>query len=505
MKPIKYLFLLSVVVVLFAGCDDDFLVQTNMNELNQELYWQDEGDVLQAITATYSQLQADDRWAWFEYHYVAQSYRSDLIRATRKDLPYAQRIANFTYSSDNISFGALWEDYYNGIFYANQVIENVPGMEGMDQAKKDEFVGEAKFLRGYYYLTLVTLFKNIPLVTTIPETSDDYYAAQVAPETIWTQIIEDFKEAKNTLPSSWSADFEGRATKWTAQGYLGKAYMFLERFSEAADEFEDVITQGPYDLLNTFTHNFDGSYENGVESLFEIQHTAARPNGFTESTPMYNEQAPGAMGGWEEFFPSDWLFNLMLTDTSAAGDLSGRALGTVFFDHPQSSADGVTYSSIKNELGVEKVFFKKYLYSNDISDGTLSRSGMNIHLMRYADVLLMHAEALNETDKTAQAIPFVNQVRARSGSAPIASGMNKSQLRDHLRNVERPLEFAMEYGIRWFDLARWNKDSNFSIKQTLTNHAKPDAANFQEGKHEIYPIPLSEMNKNDKLTQNPNY
>lgn len=503
MKLIKYTLFITFGLLLATGCDD-FLVQSNQNELNKDIFWKDKDDAKKGITAAYSQLQADTRWSWFENHYISQNYRTDIIRATRKDLPYAQKIANFTFSTDNKAYAAVWEDYYNGIFYSNQVIKNVSDISDLSDTQKDAYIAEAKFLRGYYYLSLVTLFKNIPLVTTVPENSDDYYADQADPEKVWQQIISDFKDAKNTLPSSYSSENEGRATKWAAQGYLGKAYMFRGEYDNADDEFKNIIDKGGFSLLNDFTDNFNGSSENGSESLFEIQHTSKRPNGFTESTPLYNEQAPGAMGGWEEFFPSDWAFNLMMDDTTTSGKLSDRVMGTVFFDHPDSKADGTYYSSIKGDLGGEKRFFKKYLYSNDISDGTLSRSGMNVHLMRYADILLLYAEALNELDQTGTAIPYVNKVRSRAGSAPI-SGLNKQQLRTHLRQVERPLEFAMEYGIRWFDLARWNKNSSLSIKNVLTNHSKPDAANFEQGKHELYPIPLSEMNKNEKLNQNPNY
>ncbi|MTI89002.1 MAG: RagB/SusD family nutrient uptake outer membrane protein [Balneolaceae bacterium] len=492
-------------LVLMMGCDDDFLVQTNQNELNQELFWQNKDDAMKGLIATYSQLQADNRWSWFENHYISQNYRTDLIRATRKDLPYAQRIANFTFSADNKAFLAIWEDYYNGIFYANQVITNVPEISGMAESEKSEIIAEAKFLRGYYYMYLASLFENIPLVTTIPENSDAYYTEQATPEAVWQHIISDFKEAKNTLPNSYSSEFEGRATKWTARGYLGKAYMFTGEYDKADDEFKDIIDNGGFSLLGNFTDNFNGASENGPESLFEIQHSSKRPNGFTESTPMYNEQAPGIMGGWEEFFPSDWVFNLMMSDTTASGELSHRVMGTVFFDHPNSQADGVAYSSIKDDLGTEKIFYKKYLYSNDISDGSLSRSGMNVHLMRYADVLLLYAEALNELGRTSEAVPYVNQVRNRSGSVPISSGMTQNALREHLQYVERPLEFAMEYGIRWFDLARWHKAGFVSIAQVLTNHGKPDATNFAEDKHELYPIPLSEINKNKKLVQNPGY
>ncbi|WP_138429623.1 RagB/SusD family nutrient uptake outer membrane protein [Fodinibius saliphilus] len=504
MKFTNYLLLLTFSLLLLTGCDDGFLVQTNGNELNKELFWKDKSDAQKGIIATYSQLQADNRWAWFENHYIAQNYRSDLIRATRKDLPFAQKIAGFTFTSDNKSFSDLWQDYYNGIFYANQVIENVPQIPEMSDSDKKHFLAEAKFLRGYYYLNLVTLFKNIPLVTSVPQNSDEYYAEQASPEKVWDQIIADFEEAKSTLPASYSAADKGRATKWAAQGYLGKAYMFLHEFDKADDEFKNIIDNGGFSLMSNFTDNFNGNGENGPESLFEIQHSSKRPNGFTESTPLYNEQAPGIMGGWEEFFPSDWLFSRMMEDTTASGELSDRAMGTVFFDHPNSTADGIAYADIKSDLGSEKRFYKKYLYSNDISDGNTTRSGMNVHLMRYADILLLYAEALNELGQTQQAIPYVNQVRQRSESADLSNSMSQSQLRTHLRHVERPVEFAMEFGIRWFDLARWNK-GNLSIKDVLTNHGKPDAANFEEGKHELYPIPLSEINKNAKLEQNSGY
>lgn len=499
-RPLTTAAALVLVLAAAPGCADDFLSVTNPNELSQDTYWKTEADALQGLTAVYGQLQSTDRWSWFEMQYTGLNYRADDVRATRLDLPFAAALASFTYSTDNVAIQTIWSDYYRGVFYANQVIENVPGIE-MDPARRDQIVGEAKFLRGYYYFVLLNTFRNVPLILETPEGSEDYTPAQATPDDVWAQIEADFRDAAAVLPATpWPAQFAGRVTKGTAQAYLGKAHLFQEQWAEAASAFEAVINGGGYALLDEFADNFNGSHENGAESLFEIQHSAARPNNVTESTPLIPEQAPFALGGWEEFFPSDWLMDLMRTDVTADGEPTERVLATVFFDHPRSEMLGTPYAEVEGDLGPEKVFFKKYAYDNDLSGaGQTTRSGINVHLMRYADLLLMHAEALNELGRTGEAASYVNRVRERSGAVPIGA-MGQAELRQHIRHVERPLELAMEFTIRWFDLVRWG-----DVRQTLAEHRKPDAANFQSGRHEYLPIPLSEINVNPSLQQNPGY
>ena len=468
----KFIFLFSLILVA-VSCNNH-LDQKNLQELTEESFWQNEDDARKGIIAAYSALQAYDgsKWTFFEQMYIAVTWKADDILNAPTD--YGKSIADFTNGTDDATFTSFWKSNYAGISYANQVIEKVPEIESISDAVKAQFVAEAKFLRGLYYFHLVVAFENIPLITSTPKTPEDFFVSQTTPDAIWAQIEDDFKAAKSGLPSNWSSNDLGRATSHTATAYLGKLFLFQERFSEAISEFNTVITSGTYDLLPNYADNFNGQGENGDESVFEIQWSGDRSNGNDERHPFNFEVTPGALGGWELYYPSDWLFAEMQSDLTATAGFSDRVYASIFFDDPLSEMsdryEGVnkSYADVAGDLS-HPIFFKKYTADYDLS----FYNGINIHLMRYADVLLMQAEALNEDNQTGPALDLVNEVRTRS-KADALVGLNKDQLRDQIRHHERPVELSMEYTIRWFDLYRWSKGSNPEpISQTLEDHSKP--------------------------------
>ncbi|MDO5977877.1 RagB/SusD family nutrient uptake outer membrane protein [Flavivirga spongiicola] len=502
----KLIFLFSFILV-FTGCSNH-LDQKNVQDLTQESFWQNADDARKGIIASYSALQAynGSKWTFFEQMYIAVTWKADDILNAPTD--YGKSIADFTNGTDDATFTSFWKSNYAGISYANQVIENVPNIPttAMSDADKAAIIAEARFLRGLYHFHLVVAFENIPLITETPKSPDDFFVSQVSPDVVWTQIEEDFKAAKAALPNSWDNNNLGRATSHTATAYLGKLYLFQEKFTEAISEFNTVITSGAYDLLPNYADNFNGQGENGMESVFEIQWSADRSNGNDERHPFNFEVTPGALGGWELFYPSDWLFTEMQNDLTDTAEFSDRVYASIFFDDPLSEMsdryEGVnkSYSEVKDDLS-HPIYFKKYTADFDLS----FYNGINIHLMRYADVLLMQAEALNEDNQTGLALDLVNEVRQRSKAAPLV-GLSKDALRDQIRHHERPVELSMEYTIRWFDLYRWSKGSSaVPISETLEDHSKPFFNNFVDGKHDVFPIPLSDMNINENLVQNPGY
>ena len=502
----KKLILFFSLILSLWSCND-FLDQKNVQELTEESFWQNADDARKGIVAAYSALQAYDgsKWTFFEQMYIAVTWKADDILNAPTD--YGKSLASFTNGTDDITFSSFWRSNYAGISYANQVIENVPNIESMSEAEKNAIVAEAKFLRGLYNFHLLIAFENIPLITSTPKTPEDFFVSQTTPETVWTQIEADFTDAKAGLPASWDGGDLGRATRHTATAYLGKAYLFQEKYTQAISELGAVISSGAYSLLPNYADNFNGQGENSSESVFEIQWSGDRSNGNDERHPFNFEVTPGALGGWELYYPSDWLFSEMQQDLTDTDEFSDRVYASIFFDDPNSEMSdryaGVnkTYAEVKNDLS-HPIYFKKYTEDFDLS----FYNGININMMRYADVLLMQAEALNENNQTAEALALVNQVRQRSKAKDLV-GLSKEQLRDQIRHHERPVELSMEYTIRWFDLYRWSKGSTGTepISQTLTDHDKPFADNFDDNKHDIFPIPLSEININENLVQNPGY
>lgn len=503
------------IIILFAtfftlGCDD-FLSPEKKQGLSEDAFWQNSQHARQAMVAAYSALQAHNgsKWTFFEQMYIAATWKSDGI--LNAPTHYGQTIANFTNGTDEPTFAAFWKSNYTGIAYANQIIENVPDIIDIEDSEKDELIAEAKFLRAIYHFNLLMAFENIPLITSTQKSSEDFLVNQASPSAVWEQIESDLEDARADLPSTRAAEDLGRATRWTASAYLGKAYLFQEKFSDAVTELTDVVDNGPYDLLPNYADNFNGVGENGVESVFEIQWSADRANNNDERHPMNFEVTPGALGGWELFYPSDWLMTEMMLDQTATSAYSDRVYASVFFDDPNSemldvySGLSVPYTDVQADLSHPK-YFKKYTGEFDKT----YYNGINIHMMRFADVLYMLAEALNEASasNTDQAIALVNRVRSRSNAADIPLGsMTQAELRQQIRHHERPVELAMEYTIRLFDLYRWANGSTAPepMSTVMSDHTKPFADNFVDGKHDVFPIPLEEMNKNENLVQNNGY
>ncbi len=507
MKKIKYVLILFSVFCFMTACNDDFIEVENKEVLTEESFWQTEEHALQALTAAYAALHSasGSKWAFFEEMYIAMSYRGDDIINNSSEI-YGRSLSNFTNTTEESSPYNVWLASYSGIGRANQIIARVPAMDAVDQDQKNVIVAEAKFLRGLYYFWLVTGFENVPLVTTFETNPDNLFPSQSSSAQVWTQIENDLQQAEGALPDAHGAQWTGRATKGAAKALLGKVYLFQEKWGDAETKLGEVVGSNNYALLDNYADNFNGNGENGSESLFEIQFSGDRSNGNDERHPFNFEVSPYTFGGWELFYPSEWLVEEMKKDVDENGNISERVYESIFFEDPQANMysldDGteIQYSQVASDLN-QPNYFKKYSFNADEN----FYSGTNIALIRYADVLLMYAEALNENGKTDDAITEVNKVRERGRAAPL-SGLNQEELRQQIRHHERPVELAMEFGIRWFDLYRWQKGSVSpeSIKNTLMEHGLPFAENFQD-KHLIFPIPLQEININPNLQQNPGW
>ncbi|GAA3579127.1 RagB/SusD family nutrient uptake outer membrane protein [Snuella lapsa] len=503
MKKINYI----ILAILFFGfansCSDNFIDVENKEVLTEESFWQTEDHALQALTAAYAAMQGADgsKWTFFEEMYTSMAYRGDDVTNNTAET-YGRSLASFSNTTEESGPFNIWKACYAGIGRANQILQKVPEMEALSEATKKGLVAEAKFLRAYYYFWLVTGFENVPLVTTFSGELDNLFPQQAAASAVWGQIETDLSESETDLPMEYASEWKGRATKGAAKALLGKVYLFQEKWGPAETKLAEVTGMG-YELLPNYADNFNGNAENGLESIFEIQFSGDRSNGNDERQVFNFQVSPYAFGGWELFYPSQWLVDEMKTDVDASGDPSERVYESIFFDDPNSemynmdAGENQSYSDVADALNHPK-YFKKYSWNADEN----FYNGTNISVIRYADVLLMYAEALNENDKTMLAIDQVNLVRARGGAVPLGS-MTKEALRTQIRHHERPVELAMEFGIRWFDLYRWQRGSTAteSIKTTLEDHNKPFAENFQE-KHIVFPIPLQEININANLEQN---
>lgn len=510
MKPIKLLITL-LIAVSFTGCKKNFLELSNPNQQTTATFWKTEQDAVMAVNAIYQSLYYDGTFLRFAQ--CALDFRADDVMSPSPwDVLY--NTGQFKLVSSSIMQQWLWIAFYGGVTRANFVLDNIDKVPFKDESLKKRLTGEALFLRALNYYYLVSFFNNIPLVTKFYESSAEYFPSQAKPQDVWDQIYKDLDEASKLLPLSYAGGDIGRATKGAALAFLGKSYLFNQKWTEAAAKFKEVMDLGIYDLMPNYLDNFTETAENNKESVFEIQFSrnvggselgwvSSPASNWSKTTARAITFAPSPFG-WGDAAPTRWIFNEFLIEKTIAAADDPRLRATIYYNYPGATLYGQSFQSVYatdlNKLGVRK-------YGNGESgrpDEKDWRSGINERLMRYSDVLLMYAEALNELGRTAEAAPFIQRVRDRVNlpdKKAVFATMTKDQLRDVLAH-ERALEFALE-GHRFDDIRRWGWLKNPAKLAELKAH-DPEFNSFVEGR-EYFSIPQAELDVNKNLRQNPGY
>jgi starch-binding outer membrane protein, SusD/RagB family len=509
-----------------AGCSE--LDPTNPNAPNSAAFWKTADDANRGLTATYNallQLGVFSRW-----HAFANDIRSDI--GTARTSPWGD-LANFnafTLSDYNFEVNReIWVHNYVLIKRANLVIANVPGID-MNAGDRDRIVAEAKFLRALSYYNLVTLYENIPLITSPPEPTDRI--AESPPAETWAQIEKDLVEAAAVLPEV-GATPSGRATKGAALAMLGRVRLQMAgvldltaKWGEAATVLGTVVSSNKYSLLPNYADNFlQARDNNNPESLFEVETEDQYPIGVTGISfpkmigPCYRPGSPRGAGVPPEYNPTfcdgrptRWYFDTFMTSRTTTGLVDPRLDATILYSRADRATEQVYGKDrasyfIDNPLSAVRedtmIFFRKY---GETQLATEQRwdNPVNYKVIRYADVLLMQAEALNESNQTTLAFTPLNQVRLRAGKSALA-GLSQAALRDTIL-YERMFELGLESS-RFNDLRRQDR-----LNATLGTHDLDFVANTQAGiagfvvgKSERLPIPTTERNLNPTLKQNPGW
>jgi hypothetical protein len=512
-----------------TACEKDILSQVNPNQPLVSLSWQTSDDAVRGSTACYAGLQGLGmyrRWLNFAF---------DL----RDDIGWSQspwgELADFTrFVQQNYDFevsSTIWRDHYRTIFRCNQVLDRVPTIKGMDATLQKRILAEAKFLRALSYFNLASLYGNVPLDLAY-STDLNRPVTQAKEADVWAQVYKDLQEATPDLPVSYGASDVGRATKGAAQALLGKAYMQNKRWAEAQAQFDLVINSGTYRLVPTYTDNFRHTSENNAESIFEVQFSDEKKGGndsgggpdATSSQGSQRSQFWGVPSyvppsfGFNDGEVRPWLVNEFLQESTVAGQRDPRLAATVFYnrrDQTQfpsalpSDGDTLAYGVGfltrygNNARDRARVYWRKYQtdYYRQFEDFD---SPINQRVIRYADILLLQAEALNEQGRTTDAVALINQVRQRPSVnlAPLStSGFTRDGLRTQLMH-ERATELAGE-GVRWFDLQRWGLlDTQAGVDQLKARDAQFNT--FRVGVSRLLPILQTEIDLL-RLTQNPGY
>ena len=522
----KKLLIIAIGSFSLFGCSKQ-LEQVNPNAQTSASFWKTQDDAIAGINAAYSSLLPDG--GYMRCTPLMMDTRGD---DAKSNSPWDQmyNCGKFALNSGNIAiYGWTYETFYQGILRSNQVLDNVPSID-MDAALKDRIIGQAHFMRGLYYYHLVNFFGRVPLVLNVPQING-FSVPQASVEEGWNQVISDFQAAAEKLPVKYSdvngpdKNDLGRATKGAALAFLGKAYLFKPTpdFNAAATQFKAVIDLGIYSLVPNYNHNFLETTENNAESIFEVQFSrdaggselgwgGAPQPGWGKTSARAITYGPRAFG-WTDVQPTRSVFDEFHQEQTTDSKVDPRLLVTIFYNdildtHLPSTPMYTTTFQAKyaaNAADLNDLFCKKYQnYGGGQADEYDWRSGINERIMRYADVLLMYAECLNEQNKTSEAYAFIQQVRNRVGLpnlATIRPNMTQAQMRDQLAH-ERLLEFCLE-GHRFDDVRRWGwlKDAT---KLATLKARDPEFNSYAAGR-EYFPIPQREIDLNPGYTQNTGY
>jgi hypothetical protein len=502
----KIFFAIATTLVM-AGCSSKNLELTNPNKITTETFWKNEADVQSAFAATYALFKNVDGGYWGVRGVELSNGRGDDF-FIRNDVSYLYQLSTFTNTPDNAAANNVFNISYRAIFRANQILENIDKVGDLDDTKKKQYIAEAKFLRGLNYYILAVNFGAVPLKTTVPVSTTDYFIPVSTESEIWAQVIKDFTEAAADLPLSYSTADLGRATKGSALGFLGKSYVYLKDWPNAETTLKQLtVAPFTYQLMANFGDNFTVANDNNIESLFEIQlgdvggtnpwsgENANESLGVTTA----QEFAPSEVSGWFEVSPTDKLFDEFQKEKTITDELDPRMYATLMWDYPGATFYNKPFSAFSLQFGYKSMYkkYQNYTQDNELvgSNGGSYTSNINEKALRYADILLLLSEAVTMEGRPADAYPYINMVRNRAQLPVLTAGLDDTQMMAEIRH-QRMLEFARE-GQRFYDLKRWGL-----LQQELTNSDKVGKQFYVVNKHDYFPIPQNEINANSKAEQN---
>ena len=508
----KKIFTCSAVlwVLLVTSCNDHILDVDNPNTITVDQFWKTETDAQRGINAIYAMFYKNggfNRWIYFRLDLTSDEGFSKSPWLELGDWTRFQYV-NYNFFEGNVN---TWKDFYKAIFRCNQVLAYVPDITFTDEQHKEQLLAQAKFLRGFYYYYLAVLWENVPIVLE-PSKPDDLPQQSQLPA-VWQQVEKDLSEAAAVLPPQWDDANVGRPTKGAALAMLGKTYMQQHKWQDAKAAFDYLVTgegKSYYDLVPNYRDNFTELNENNKESVFEIQFSSENKgpeNDGPQANMGSNRQqffAPRGIG-WSDGQARSWVVAEFKKEKTTAGKWDERLRWSLFYAGLEADFGDKVYGR-SWEWDADEAWFRKYQrdYERDNED---YYSGVNFRLIRYADVLLMYAEALNELGQTTDAYAYVNRVRERAQLQSLQEahpeiGSNQDKFRSRLM-MERSLELYGE-SVRWADLKRWGVLETQAGVNKVTER-DPDFTHFVVGKTIRLPIPQIEVENNSNLTQNPGY
>ena len=470
---------------------NDMLDLNPISEIGEESFYKNSDEINKAVIGCYNGLQDPILYEWAVTELRTDDSQMSLESSTAV-YPEYRELDTYTETSQNSVVESYWEACYHDIALGNQVLAEIEVVD--DEALKVQYASECRFMRAYHYFNLVRLFGPVVLVDE-PISGDQAKTMYRSPvDSIYQFLETELSAAADGLPDSYSSSELGRVTSWAAKGLLAKVYLTESKYSQASSLLSEIMSTSPYSLLPDYADVFSTDNEMNDEILFAVRFMS------------------GNVGLGSPF--ANWFAPL----TSGSNVVNGDGRG---WNYPTASLmsaydDGDTrkdvclqenYINQDNGAVVDRAYVNKYMY--DVVD--LYDAGNDWPVMRYADILLMYSEALNELNGVSDALPYLNQIRERAGLDDYTEAdiTNKYQFRIALEN-ERRKEFAFE-NHRYFDLLRTDRlvdviNEHFATEAYYNDSSHPEfGADPIDEWQTLLPIPQREIDVNSTLTQNVGY
>jgi hypothetical protein len=479
---------LTSLLLIPSACDQDFLNTDPQGKQAGTVFWQNEGDATKAVNAMYANLRAWNNTAFAAI--AVESVGSDDAEkgSTASDATFFNDFDNFSVGTGDGQIKDFWTGQYQNINYANQVLDNIPAIT-MDETLKARYIAEAKFVRAYSYFRLVRAFGDVPLRLKLPADASEYNLKRTPKAEVYAAIEKDLTDAAAVLPQNYGPTDIGRATKGAAMSLYAKVSMYQQKWQQVLDLTNQVIASGQYALFANYEQLFRIENENSTESIFEIQNELVTSNKDASNSQYSQVQGVrGVTGG-------GWGFNVPTPALASAFETGDPRRDATIIFRGETTPSGDAIAAVgDNPMYNQKSYVPFRLFVSGFNEG----AQQNIRVLRFAEVLLMNAEAANELGNTALALGSLEKVRARARGAsttilPKVTTTDKVALRTAIWH-ERHVELAMEFD-RYFDVIRQGRGTEvFGPK------------GWKSGKNEVWPIPQSEIELSaGVLTQNPGY
>ena len=484
MKKINKILAMTLLLIV-SSCSKSFIEKPPVSSVTIDALYKTDKDYQDAVIGTYQALrnQYNNMWQFGDL-------RGDDVFIQVSNQPSSTGVDVFSLNSSDVLLNNTWANYYIVINRANNILTRIESADAAVIKNKDRYIGEAKFLRALAYFDLVRIFGDVQMIKNVPTIEETASTPRTAVAILYNEVIvPDLVDAGSKLPLVYTGTEVGRATRGAAKAILGKVYLTVKDFPKAEAVLQE-LTKAPYtySLLPNYNDLFDYSKnEHHAEYIFDIEYeeglgglgSVFTLNSMPNVTPLLNYY--NIKGGFNESMSPTMLFVNLWQSGDKRKDVSVQCCGS--WKNP-TTGQVTTFSSTTSQS-----YTMKYITAVNAQDD----SRANWKVVRFADVLLMLAEALNENGKTVEAYDPLNKVRARAGLSAF-SGLTQAQIRDNIA-LERRFELSFE-GHRWFDLVRTGKAlsalSSIGMKDYMT----------------VFPVPLSQvrvMNDATLFPQNPGY